>query len=333
MAKKSFFEKYATPEEFDEIFSRRDAVNAMLIDRLGGYKLKSLRRRNEAAEREFHNLGITFTVYSDGDQIDRVLPFDLLPRPIGAEDWDQIDRGCRQRVRALNAFLGDIYGDRKILKDGVLPSDLVLGNKNFRPEMIGAPVAHNAYATISGVDLIRDESGQFLVLEDNCRCPSGVSYVIENRHLMMRACPDLMAGVDIKPVSDYGVRLREKLMELSPASTAETEAVLLTPGVFNSAYFEHVFLARETGLPLVEGRDLFVEDEKVFMKTVSGPERVHVIYRRLDDDFLDPEVFRADSALGVPGLMRAFRAGNVAIANAVGAGVADDKALYAYVPR
>ncbi len=335
MSKKQLFSAYDQGENFDEVFSlaHDSSIRTHIIERLRGYRLKTLKRRNKAAERELYNLGITFTVYSDAGAIDRILPFDLLPRPISAHDWETLERGCKQRVTALNAFLADIYNERQILKDGVVPEDIVLGNKNYRPEMEGVRLPHNAYANVSGVDLIRDETGRFLVLEDNCRCPSGVSYVIENRHLMMRAFPDLMAGVDLKPVSEYGVRLREKLIEIAPAIDGVPRAVLLTPGVFNSAYFEHVFLSREMGVPLVEGRDLFVDDDKVFMKTVSGPEPVHVIYRRIDDDFLDPEVFRKDSALGVAGLMRALKAGNVAIANAVGAGVADDKALYAYVPK
>lgn len=336
MAKKQVFDDYSSGDFFDEVFSRHDdpVIRDKIISRLVALKLKSLKRRNEAAERELYNLGITFTVYSDAGAIDRILPFDLLPRPITGADWETLERGCIQRVTALNAFLADIYHDQKIIKDGVVPGDIVLGNKNFRPEMQGISLPHNAYANISGVDLIRDENGDFFVLEDNCRCPSGVSYVIENRHLMMRAFPDLVEGIAVKPVSDYGVRLREKLIEIAPAHVSSPRAVLLTPGVYNSAYFEHVFLSREMGVPLVEGRDLFVDrNDKVFMMTVSGPEPVHVIYRRIDDDFLDPEVFREDSALGVKGLMRALKAGTVAIANAVGAGVADDKALYAYVPR
>ncbi|MEM9705004.1 MAG: circularly permuted type 2 ATP-grasp protein [Pseudomonadota bacterium] len=335
MTAHNFFKDYAADGVFDEVFSRKsDAkIKSSLIDRLKKFKLKTLERRKLAAERELYNLGITFTVYSDAGAIDRILPFDVLPRPIAASDWRTLERGCKQRVTALNAFLGDIYGAQKILKDGVVPRELVLGNKNYSEAMANLKVKNNAYAVVSGVDVIRDTNGDFLVLEDNCRCPSGVSYVIENRHLMMRAFPDLMAGIKLRAVSDYGTKLREKLSEAAPGAITQPEAVLLTPGVFNSAYFEHVFLAREMGVPLVEGRDLFVEDDKVFMRTVSGKQRVHVIYRRIDDDFLDPEVFRADSALGVPGLMRALVRGNVALANAIGAGIADDKALYAYTPE
>ncbi len=343
MAKHKFFELYSSTDHFDELFSNgQDArIKNTLIDRLDKASLTSLKRRNSAAERELFNLGITFTVYSEGEEIDRVLPFDILPRPITPSDWLKIDKGCRQRVDALNLFLADIYGPQHIIKDGVVPADIVLGNANYCKEMEGVKQPHGVYANIAGVDLLRDEKGDFLVLEDNCRCPSGVSYVIENRHLMMRAFPDLMDGLKIRPVSDYGVRLREKLMQTAPKNCINggpladdgPRAVLLTPGVYNSAYFEHIFLAREMGVALVEGRDLFVEDDKVFMKTVSGPEPVHIIYRRIDDDFLDPQVFRKDTALGVAGLVRAMKAGNVTIANAIGAGVADDKALYAYTPQ
>ncbi len=339
MVKASPFAGYDAGRNYCEILGLADthsppnSVNP-LAKRLSNYKIRTLNQRNSAAERELHNLGITFTVYSDAGAIDRILPFDPIPRQIPQADWKKIDRGCKQRVKALNAFLSDIYGKQKILKDGVIPRALVAGNKNFRKEMLGVKLPHNTYTHISGVDLIRNEKGQFLVLEDNCRSPSGVSYVIENRHLMMRSFPDLMEGVKIEPVSDYGMRLREKLTETVPGRYQNPRIVLLTPGVFNSAYFEHVFLAREMGVPLVEGRDLIVDDEdRVYMKTISGLERVHMIYRRIDDEFLDPEVFRKDSMLGVPGVMRSLKAGKVAIANAVGAGVADDKAVYAYVPR
>ncbi|NNE41540.1 MAG: circularly permuted type 2 ATP-grasp protein [Marinicaulis sp.] len=305
-----------------------------LSKRLSQYNLRTLNKRNSAAERELRNLGITFTVYSDAGAIDRILPFDPLPRMISAEDWNIINTGCIQRVTALNEFLKDIYGKQKILSDGVVPKELVVKNKNFRKEVLGLKLAQDTYTHISGVDLIRDENGEFLVLEDNCRSPSGVSYVIENRHLMMRSFPDLLEGIKIRPVSDYGQQLRRKLSETAPPRVQNPNVVLLTPGVFNSAYFEHVFLAREMGAALVEGRDLVVDDDdRVFMKTISGLERVHVIYRRIDDDFLDPEVFREDSMLGTPGLMRALKAGKVTIANAIGAGVADDKAVYAYMPK
>jgi uncharacterized circularly permuted ATP-grasp superfamily protein len=304
-----------------------------LWHRLQQIELSDLAARAKDAERELFALGITFTVYSDRNAIDRILPFDVIPRVLTATDWAVLDAGIKQRVKALNLFIWDIYHDRKILTDGVVPADLVLGNSNFSPEMVGYDPPHGTYVHISGTDIIRDEAGRFLVLEDNSRTPSGVSYVVENRHLMQRAFPDLMSGFSIEPVSDYGVHLASKFCEVAPPVLSEVQIVLLSPGVFNSAYFEHIFLAREMGVPLVEGRDLFVDDDRVFMKTVAGPKPVHVIYRRLNDDFLDPEVFNKDSLLGVKGLMRAVRKGNVTLANAVGTGIADDKAVYAYVPR
>lgn len=335
MPSKNLFTEYDAGTHYCEVTSAAaGAHNNIVAKRLSKYNLRTLNQRNAAAERELRNLGITFTVYSDAGAIDRILPFDPLPRQISADDWAVLDKGCIQRVTALNAFLKDVYGKQQILKDGVVPKDLVLNNKHFRKEMLGVKLAQDTYTHISGVDLIRNESGEFLVLEDNCRSPSGVSYVIENRHLMMRSFPDLLEGMKILPVSDYGKRLRGKLSETAPAHAENPNIVLLTPGVFNSAYFEHVFLAREMGVALVEGRDLIVDDDDcVFMKSISGLKPVHLIYRRIDDDFLDPEVFRKDSMLGTPGLMRALKAGNVTIANAVGAGVADDKAVYAYMPR
>jgi uncharacterized circularly permuted ATP-grasp superfamily protein len=304
-----------------------------LWHRLQQIEFSDLAARAKDAERELFALGITFTVYSDRNAIDRILPFDVIPRVLTATDWAVLDAGIKQRVKALNLFIWDVYHDRKILKDGVVPADLVLGNSNFSPEMVGYDPPHGTYVHISGTDIIRDEAGRFLVLEDNSRTPSGVSYVVENRHLMQRAFPDLMSGFSIEPVSDYGVHLASTFCEVAPPVLSEVQIVLLSPGVFNSAYFEHIFLAREMGVPLVEGRDLFVDNDRVFMKTVAGPKPVHVIYRRLNDDFLDPEVFNKDSLLGVKGLMRAVRKGNVTLANAVGTGIADDKAVYAYVPR
>ncbi|MEO1243878.1 MAG: circularly permuted type 2 ATP-grasp protein [Pseudomonadota bacterium] len=335
MVRNSLFYGYDAGTDFCETINKTNGgENNPLAKRLSNYNLRTLNQRNKAAERELHNLGITFTVYSDAGMIDRILPFDPLPRQISAADWSVLNRGCIQRVQALNAFLTDIYSKQQIFSDGVIPPDLVLKNKHFRKEMMGVKLAQNTYTHIAGVDLIRDENGDFLVLEDNCRSPSGVSYVIENRHLMMRSFPDLMEGMKIEPVSDYGKRLRGKLLETAPPGVDDPNIVLLTPGVFNSAYFEHIFLAREMGIPLVEGRDLYVdEQDRVFMKSISGLKRVHLIYRRIDDDFLDPEVFREESMLGVPGVMRALKAGNVTIANAVGAGVADDKAVYAYMPK
>jgi uncharacterized circularly permuted ATP-grasp superfamily protein len=300
------------------------------LERIG---VRQLRRRSQQAERELFNLGITFTVYSDSMAIDRVLPFDVIPRLLSPEDWRAIEAGVIQRVRAINLFLDDVYHDAKVLKDKVVPAELVLGNANYRPEMRGIRLRHDTYVHIAGIDVVRNRDGRFHVLEDNARTPSGVSYVVENRHLMQRAFPDLMENLKLRPVSDYGLRLRQALNQVAPTRTEEPTVVLLSPGVFNSAYFEHVFLAREMGAPLVEGRDLVVENDRVFMRTTAGLEPVDVIYRRINDDFLDPEVFNTESLLGVPGLMRAYAKGNVALANAVGTGVADDKAVYAYMPR
>ena len=296
-------------------------------------ELTSLRQRAADAERELFNLGITFTVYTEKDAIDRILPFDVIPRVLSASAWSKVEAGVKQRVKALNLFLHDVYHDRKILNDGIVPAKLVLTNPCYRPEMVGLDLPHGTYIHINGTDIVRDPKGEFLVLEDNGRSPSGVSYVVENRHLMQRAFPDLMQGLKVRPVSDYGKRLLGKLREVAPAGVDNPSVVLLSPGIFNSAYFEHVFLAREMGVPLVEGRDLLVDDDRVYAHTIAGLDPVHVIYRRINDDFLDPEVFNPTSMLGVPGLLRAMRRGTVALANAIGTGVADDKAVYAYVPR
>ncbi|MBV9860053.1 MAG: circularly permuted type 2 ATP-grasp protein, partial [Alphaproteobacteria bacterium] len=302
-------------------------------ERLAALSIADLGRRAADAEQALYNLGITFTVYSDSEAIDRILPFDPIPRVLSASEWAQIERGVVQRVTALNLLLDDVYHDQKILRDRVVPVDLILGNQNYRPAMRGATVPHKAYVNICGTDIVRGADGIFHVLEDNARTPSGVSYVIENRHMMLRAFPDLLDGVPLRRVDDYGLRLVRAMCDIAPTECGEAQIVLLSPGTYNSAYFEHVFLSREMGVPLVEGRDLLVENDRVYMRTIAGPRRVDVIYRRINDDFLDPEVFRPDSRLGVPGLMRAYFAGNVALANAVGTGVADDKAVYAYMPR
>ncbi len=306
---------------------------AIVRARIGAIGLDALRARASAAENDLINLGITFTVYSDATAIDRILPFDCIPRILTAAEWRQLEAGVKQRVAALNLFLHDIYHERHITNDGVVPADLVYGNANYRPEMEGFPVRFGTYVHICGTDVVRDEHGNFLVLEDNARTPSGVSYVVENRHLMQRAFPDILAGMRIRPVDDYGRRLLSAMCEIAPVGVEEPQVVLLSPGIYNSAYFEHVFLSREMGVPLVEGADLFVENDRVWMRTTAGKRPVHTIYRRIGDDFLDPTVFRPDSLLGVPGLIGAWRRGNVTLANAVGTGVADDKAIYAYMPR
>jgi uncharacterized circularly permuted ATP-grasp superfamily protein len=304
-----------------------------ILERLDRMNISTLQRRARATDRELFNLGITFTVYSDRNAIDRVLPLDVIPRVISAADWSHLERGCIQRVAALNHFIHDVYHEQKILDDGIVPRELVVKNANYREEMRGFDVPHGNYVNICGIDLVRDGDGTFRVLEDNARTPSGVSYVVENRHVMLRAFPDLADNIGIRQVSNYGLQLRSKLEEIAPVGVANPNIVLLSPGVFNSAYFEHVFLAREMGVPLVEGRDLVVENGRVYMKTTAGLSGVDVIYRRIDDDFLDPEQFNPESLLGVPGLFSVYRQGRVVLANAVGTGIADDKALYAYMPR
>ncbi|MEQ8195296.1 MAG: circularly permuted type 2 ATP-grasp protein, partial [Rhodospirillales bacterium] len=322
---------------FCELFGRLDTPSEhtqKIRERLAKIRLTGLRRRSKAAESELYNLGITFTVYSEKDAIDRVFPFDVIPRVLSPQDWQILETGVKQRVAALNAFLHDIYHKQHILNDGTVPAELVLENKNYQPAMQGFKVPQGTYVHICGIDIVRDHDGNLLVLEDNARTPSGVSYVVENRYLMQRAFPDLMSGIGIRSISDYGPKLHGALTQVAPHANGDAQVVLLTPGVFNSAYFEHIFLAREMGVPLVSGNDIFVgEDERVYMKTTAGSQQVHVIYRRIDDAFLDPEAFRPDSLLGVPGLMRAYRKGTVTLANAVGTGVADDKAVYAYMPR
>jgi uncharacterized circularly permuted ATP-grasp superfamily protein len=318
-----------------EIFGRPDAPathTLPLRQRLSRIPVDELRRRARNAENELFNLGVTFTVYSEKDAIDRILPFDVIPRVLSAAEWQHIEAGVIQRVAALNLFLHDVYHAQRVLSDGIVPRELVLGNANYRPEMQGFDVPCGTYIHICGIDIVRDDAGRFMVLEDNGRTPSGVSYVVENRRIMQRTFPDLI-DVFIHPVEDYGLRLGQAMAAIAPAGVDSPQIVLLSPGIFNSAYFEHVFLAREMGVPLVEGRDLLVENDRVFMKTTAGLAPVHVIYRRINDDFIDPEVFRPDSLLGVPGLMRAYRKGNVSLANAIGTGVADDKAIYAYLPR
>ena len=332
---KNLFESYDRMGFFCEMFGAgpRPPFHTELVRRrLEALGLSELRARAGAAERELYNLGITFAVVSETESLDRILPFDIIPRLLSPEDWRTIETGLVQRVRALNLFIHDIYHDQKILKDGVVPADLVLGNPGYRPEMRGVDLAFGTYIHICGIDIVRDEIGRFLVLEDNARTPSGVSYVVENRLLMQRTFSDLLVNIGVRPVTEYGPRLHAALCKVAPR-TADPHIVLLSPGVYNSAYFEHVFLAREMGVPLVEGPDLMVEDDRVYMKTATGLAPVDVIYRRVNDDYLDPDVFQADSVVGVAGLMRAYRRGNVALANAIGTGVADDKAVYYYVPR
>jgi uncharacterized circularly permuted ATP-grasp superfamily protein len=321
---------------FCELFGSKDKPakhTKAIIGRLDGLDFQELRRRAKDAEHELYNLGITFLVYSENDAVDRILPFDVIPRVLSAEEWAHLEAGVKQRVTALNLFLHDVYHDGHILKDGVVPPELVLGNANYRPQMVGLDVPLGTYIHIMGIDLVRDGEGTFRVLEDNARVPSGVSYVVENRHMMQRAFPDLLNDIGIRGVDNYGMKLLEAMSEIAPAGTDDPQVVLLSPGSYNSAYFEHIFLAREMGVPVVEGRDLCVTDDRVYMKTTNGLKRVDAIYRRIGDDFLDPLAFDPGSLLGVPGILEAYRKGNVALANAIGTGVADDKAVYAYVPR
>ena len=309
------------------------AAASQLVQQLQELGLAELQQRQDLAELDIVGMGITFTVYSDGRGIDRAWPFDVIPRVIAADEWRAIERGLVQRLTAINRFIDDVYHEQRVVADGVFPAELLDHSVNFRKECVGANPKFGVWAHISGSDLVRDADGTMYVLEDNLRVPSGVSYVLENRAISKRAFADLFAKQSILPVDAYTDELNRMLASLAPDGVAEPTIAVLTPGIYNSAYFEHSFLAQRIGAALVEGIDLVVgDDDCVYMRTIDGLERVHVVYRRVDDAFLDPEVFREDSTLGVPGLMRAWRAGNVAIANAPGAGVADDKVVYAWVP-
>lgn len=331
-----FWRNYACQDFYDELIGAdnapRDGAGSIVkhLDHLGSRELAA---RRLAADLSIKAMGITFTVYSDAGMIDRAWPFDIIPRVITEQEWTSVRTGLVQRLTALNHFIQDLYGEQRILKEGVLPREVLSQSANFRPECVGMHPAGGVWAHICGSDLVRDASGQFFVLEDNLRVPSGVSYMIENRMVSKRIFPELFAQSSILPVDDYPSELLESLCQLSPRKEVVPNIVLLTPGVYNSAYFEHVWLAGQMGAELVQGNDLVVENDIVFTRTIYGLQRVDVIYRRVDDAFLDPEVFRKDSTLGVTGLMRAWRKGNVAIANAPGAGVADDKVIYAYVPE
>jgi uncharacterized circularly permuted ATP-grasp superfamily protein len=289
-------------------------------------------RKRAEADLAFHRVGITFAVYGEEAGKERLIPFDIIPRIIPAAEWKAMQSGLRQRVKALNMFLHDVYHEREILKAGKIPAEQVLNNTQYRPVMQGVDLPGQIYAHIAGVDIVRAGAGEFYVLEDNLRVPSGVSYMLEDRKMMMRLFPELFAKHKVAPVQHYPDLLLEKLRAVSPKGVGNPTVVVLTPGAYNSAYFEHTFLAQQMGVELVEGRDLFVKDEVVYMRTTQGPQRVDVIYRRIDDDFLDPLAFRPDSALGVPGILKAYQAGNVTLANAIGTGVADDKSIYPYVP-
>ncbi|MCP5235977.1 MAG: circularly permuted type 2 ATP-grasp protein [Zoogloeaceae bacterium] len=326
----------AITEFFDEMQGDGGLVRPHYADVsrwLDGMSSERMARKRAEANALFHRFGITFAVYGEDSGTERLIPFDIIPRIITAEEWRILEAGLRQRVMALNAFIRDIYHERSILKDGRIPEQDVLGNAQYRKEMVGVQVVHDVYAHIAGVDIVRAGEGEFYVLEDNLRVPSGVSYMLEDRRMMMRLFPELFASNRVAPVDHYPNLLLETMRSVAPAGQDNPTVVVMTPGAYNSAYFEHAFLAQQMGVELVEGQDLFVRDETVYMRTTQGPKRVDVIYRRIDDDFLDPLVFRKDSMLGVPGLLQAYRAGKVTLANAVGGGLADDKSIYPYVPE
>ena len=323
------------PKGWDEMFSNegvRDSY-AQVLQTLQNLNPESLNDKQIQASDLFMNQGITFTVYSDNNQgIERIFPFDIIPRIITKAEWSEVETGIKQRLKALNLFLEDVYNGQHIIKDGIIPASLVASCPHYIQEVHGIKVPHNIHVHIAGIDLIRGAKGEFYVLEDNLRCPSGVSYMLENREITKRIFPDMLTSNKVSMVGNYPMIFHNILVSLSPRNVSNPNVVLLTPGVYNSAYYEHTFLARQMGIPLVEGRDLVVNNNKVYMKTTSGLQQVDVIYRRLDDEYLDPLVFKPESTLGVPGLISAYRHGNVALVNAVGNGVADDKAVYAYVP-
>lgn len=327
---------YEAAEGFDEMVAAHSGLRghyqkfARAFSRLSEREFAAKR---EAVDLAFLRQGITFNVYGDARGAEKIFPFDLLPRIIPASEWEFLERGLTQRITALNLFLHDVYHEQKILKDGVIPDFYVLSARHFRREFVNFNVPKDIYIHICGTDLIRDKDGNYLVLEDNGRCPSGVSYVLENRRALKRAFPAMFESIGVRPVDNYPQELLKTLRHIAPAGVADPTVVLLTPGAYNSAYFEHTYLARQMGIEIVEGRDLFVRDQHVYMRTTKGPQPVHVIYRRMDDDFIDPTVFRRDSMLGVPGLVNAYRAGNVSLANSIGTGIADDKVMYYFVPR
>jgi uncharacterized circularly permuted ATP-grasp superfamily protein len=331
-----FFSDYQVGDFFDEMFAGPGVVRphySKLFARFKEMEREEFERKRALAASTLLTQGVTFTVYSDNQGTERIFPVDLVPRIIPAEEWELIDRGLVQRITALNLFLHDIYHSQNILRDGVIPKQIIWEAAHFRPEFMHFDVPRNIYIHICGTDLIRDKDGTYLVLEDNARCPSGVSYVIENRQTMKRTFPSLLGQFRVRAVEDYSQELLNVLRYISPDGKPEPTVVLLTPGVYNSAYFEHSFLARSMGIEIVEGRDLVAQDGKVFMRTIMGLKPVDVIYRRINDDFLDPQVFRKDSGLGVPGLVEAYRDGNVSLANSIGTGIADDKAVYHFVPK
>ncbi|MEY8766287.1 MULTISPECIES: circularly permuted type 2 ATP-grasp protein [Francisella] len=337
MSNDSIFSGYAPYSGvYDEIFSNEGHVRSdvsQAIKTIDELSVESLYEKQKFVDASFLKNGITFTVYSDTQGTEKIFPFDLIPRIISEKEWSELEKGLKQRLKALNAFLNDIYDEQKILEDGVIPRELVESSEEYLPEMRGVKPPHGVYCHIAGLDLIKDESG-FMVLEDNVRTPSGVSYVLENRNSLMKVLPEAFANANIKKVVDYPTELRKALSSISPVVDGKKGlSVVLTPGQYNSAYFEHSYLARKMGCKLVQGSDLFVHNNHVYLKTTKGPKLVTVIYRRIDDKFLDPEFFNPESMLGVPGIIEAYKAGNVVLANAVGNGIADDKAIYPYVHK
>jgi len=329
------FDEYsAYPGIWDEMcFDKKiRSQYAKVFDDLSQLPADMLQQKDKLAGELFMNQGITFTVYSDEAGIEKIFPFDIIPRILTAAEWSHIEKGIKQRLKALNLFLKDIYSNQDIIKDKIIPASLIASCPHYTREVFGVKVPHDIYVHISGIDLIRSQDGTFYILEDNLRTPSGVSYMLENREVTKRIFPTMLADSKVRMINNYPLLLHDILSSLAPQQISNPTVALLTPGVYNSAYFEHTFLARQMGIALVEGRDLLVDNHKVYMKTTVGLQQVHVIYRRLDDEYLDPLVFKPDSILGVPGLMSAYRKGNIAIVNAVGNGVADDKAVYAYVP-
>jgi uncharacterized circularly permuted ATP-grasp superfamily protein len=327
---------YLLDQAYDEMFAGPGELHPHcepLLEHFSTLPSDELQRRKHSADLSFLNQGITFTVYGRDEGTENIFPYDLIPRIITAAEWEKVERGLTQRITALNLFLKDIYNEGRILDDGIVPREVVYSCKHYRRQMAGLQVPRNVYIAICGTDLIRLENGEFVVLEDNLRVPSGVSYMLTNRRVMKRIFPQLFRSYNVRPIEQYTQLLLGTLRSLAPEGRPESNIVLLSPGVFNSAYFEHAYLARQMGIELVEGRDLVTHDNVVYMRTTNGLRRVDVIYRRVDDDFIDPMAFRGDSILGVAGLFNAYRAGNVTLANAFGTGVADDKALYAYVPE
>jgi uncharacterized circularly permuted ATP-grasp superfamily protein len=329
------FDTYQTEGFHDEMFDEKGVSRPearLLLETIQSLEVGQLEQCQRAAERLLLQSGITFNVYGDSMGAERIFPFDLIPRIVCSEEWEWIERGLKQRIHALNAFIDDIYHDQKILKDKIIPEAVVYSAAFYRPQCAGITPPGGVWCHITGTDLVRHTDGQLYVLEDNLRVPSGVSYVLENRDLMKRTFPQVFEGLQVRPVDDYPSKLLEALNSIAPRGSDDPTVVLLTPGIYNSAYFEHSFLAQKMGIQLVIGKDLLVQDNIVWMRTIKGLRKVDVIYRRIDDDFLDPKAFRPDSVLGVPGLLEAYRAGNVSLANAPGNGVADDKVVYAYVP-